>query len=540
MRTKISPLMLLGALFLIALAGCSSGVPGLSSGPRTTLRIVSGSENETLEPILQDFAKNNNMDIQMTYKGSIDISMFIGSGSNDYDAVWPANSLWITLGDTQHRVKDEQSIMRSPVVLGIKKSLAQQFGWIGKDVRVQDILQATQQNQIRLLMTNGTQSNSGASAYFGFLYAFAGSPDVLTSANLNDANVRDQVRAILSKVNRSSQSSGFLRNFFLKNYDQYDAMFNYESLVIEMNQSLAQEGKEPLYVIYPTNGLAIADSPLAFINSGDAQKEQAFLKLQQYMLSDAVQKQILAKGRRTGLVGLTPDQVDKGVFNPNWGIDVSRVLSPIKFPAPAVIQEALDLYQTALRKPSFTVYALDFSGSMGGNGGEQQLKEAMRTLLDQQTAQQYLLQAAPDDVNIVLTFNSDVINRADVNDWTVRGNNPTALSNLLGKIEGASPGGNTNIYAPVALAFDLMKQQGTAGHFPAVILMTDGQSNHGSMDEINAALDRDDAEGIPVFAITFGDASTDQLKEITDLTNGAIYDGTKDLVTAFRNAKGNN
>jgi Ca-activated chloride channel family protein len=45
---------------------------------------------------------------------------------------------------------------------------------------------------------------------------------------------------------------------------------------------------------------------------------------------------------------------------------------------------------------------------------------------------------------------------------------------------------------------------------------------------------------IPVFAIKFGDASDAQLKDITDLTRSSLFDGTKDLVTAFRKAKGYN
>ena len=45
-----------------------------------------------------------------------------------------------------------------------------------------------------------------------------------------------------------------------------------------------------------------------------------------------------------------------------------RVLSPIMLPSGEVIREALRLYQTAFRKPSLTVYVLDFSGSMEGEG----------------------------------------------------------------------------------------------------------------------------------------------------------------------------
>lgn len=528
-------LFLLIGLALLSLAGCSA-LPGTE---KTTLRIVSGSENETLEPIVKRFADQNGLDIKMSYKGSVDISMILESDAPEYDAVWPANSLWITLGDTNHRVKNSESIMRSPVVLGVKKSVAQKLGWIGKDVTVQDILKAAESDQLRLMMTSATQSNSGASAYFGFLNAFADNPDVLSADNLQNPNIRAQVKRILSKVDRSSESSGWLRDLFLREYARYDAMFNYEALIIEMNQALVQRGDEPLYVVYPVNGLAIADSPLAYVNQGDEKKQEAFLKLQQYLLSDAVQQEILGKGRRTGLIGLAPEKADRAVFNPDWGVDVNRVLSPIRFPSAPVIREALDLYQSSLRKPSFTVYALDYSGSMSGEG-ETQLKQAMQTLLDQQRARQYLLQASPDDVTIVLLFNGGVINANDVSSWMVRGNDPQALNALLGRIQNFKPGGDTNIYSPVALGLEQMKAQGIVEHFPAIILMTDGQSNRGSIDEIQNAIAGTGLNNVPVYAITFGDASVDQLNRVTELTGGRVYDGTKDLVTAFRKAKGNN
>lgn len=38
-------------------------------------------------------------------------------------------------------------------------------------------------------------------------------------------------------------------------------MVNYECLVIQANQELEAQGREPLYVVYPTDGLTIADSP---------------------------------------------------------------------------------------------------------------------------------------------------------------------------------------------------------------------------------------------------------------------------------------
>jgi Ca-activated chloride channel family protein len=305
------------------------------------------------------------------------------------------------MGDEQHHiVKYSESIMRSPVVLGVKKSIAEQLGWIGRDVFVDDILKAAESADFQMMMTSATQSNSGASAYLAFLYAFAGSPDVLTSEHLQDPQVTESIKRILGSVDRSSGSSGWLKDLCLQQYEECDAMVNYEAVIIEADKQLVSLGREPLYAIYPKDGLAIADSPLGFINQGDAEKEKAFLELQAYLLSEPVQQDILRMGRRTGLVGMNVSNADPSVFNPDWGIDVTRSIVPITFPSVQVIREALVLYQTAFRKPSFTIYCLDFSGSMDGEG-ERQLTTAMRMLLDQETASQYLLQGTPDDITVV-------------------------------------------------------------------------------------------------------------------------------------------
>ena len=86
----------------------------------------------------------------------------------------------------------------------------------------------------------------------------------------------------------------------------------------------------------------------------------------------------------------------------------------------------------------------------------------------------------------------------------------------------------------------MIRKNGIGNTFPAVILMTDGLSNTGeNLQDLNKYI-QDTGFSVPVFAITFGDASEDQLKPIVNLTSGQIFDGRKDLVSAFRKAKGNN
>src|SRR5262249_13616186 len=161
--------------------------------------------------------------------------------------------------------------------------------------------------------------------------------------------------------------------------------------------------------VYPVDGLAIADSPFAYVDNKDAAKPAIFKKLQGFLLSQPVQQEMIAQGRRVGPVGSEMKTASAATFNPDWGISLDRFINPIRYPKAEVIQEALDLYQTAFRKPSFTIYCLDFSGSMQGER-EANLKTAMRMILDQDQARKNMLQASRSDVTVVITFSDHILN----------------------------------------------------------------------------------------------------------------------------------
>jgi Ca-activated chloride channel family protein len=208
------------SLLSVAMGGCGSGIAPVSEG--RTLTIISGSENETLEPLIQEWAKKNNAQIEMTFLGSVDISRMLQTGAIAYDAVWPANALWLAFGDEQNIVQHEQSIMRSPVVFAVKRSTANRLGWINAEVTMQDILVAAQSGDVRFMMTSATQSNSGSSFYFAALTAFAAQGDVITAESLADPQVQTLISNFLGTVDRSSGSSGWLKDLFLRTYDLYD------------------------------------------------------------------------------------------------------------------------------------------------------------------------------------------------------------------------------------------------------------------------------------------------------------------------------
>lgn len=496
--------------------------------PGGQIRILSGSENQELETIIQECSEATGVEIQMEYKGSVDIMRELENGATDYDAVWPASSIWVSMGDTRHLIKHSQSISMTPVVFGIRESLAEKLGFVGEKVSVNDILTAIRDGEMSFCMTSATQSNSGGSAYIGFLYALLGKQEGLTSEDLQKPDLQADIRELLSGVERSSGSSDWLKDMFLEG--DYDAMVNYECLIIDANQQLEEEGKEPLYVVYPYDGLSIADSPLGYVDHGDAEKEEAFLAVQEYLLSDKAQAEIEATGRRINAGGVSKENQD--VFNSDWGIDTERILSPIQMPEAAVLTEALNVYQTSFKKPSLNIYCLDFSGSMSGTG-EEQLKEAMAQILLQENARKNFLQANAGEVNEVVFFDDTILDVQAAAD-----DSDEALAELNQKVADFQIAGGTDIYRAAAEALEIASGYDLTNYTPAIILMTDGRSNYNysNFEEVWNRYEED----IPIFSITFGDADPSQLEELAKISGGRVFDGTKDLTAAFRSVKGYN
>lgn len=496
--------------------------------PGGRIRILSGSENQELEDIINACSEATGVDIQMEYKGSVDIMRELENGAPDYDAVWPASSIWVSMGDTGHLIKHSQSISMTPVVFGIRESLAEKLGFVGEKVSVNDILTAIRDGEMSFCMTSATQSNSGASAYIGFLYALLGKQEGLTAEDLQKPDLQADIRELLSGVERSSGSSDWLKDMFLEG--DYDAMVNYECLIIDANQQLEEEGKEPLYVVYPYDGLSIADSPLGYVDHGDEEKEEAFLAVQEYFLSDKAQEEIEATGRRISANGVSEENRD--VFDSNWGIDTERILSPIQMPEATVLTEALNVYQTRFKKPSLNIYCLDFSGSMAGTG-EQQLKEAMAQILLQENARKNFLQANAGEVNEVVFFDDTILDVQAAAD-----DSDEALAELNQKVADFQIAGGTDIYRAAAEALEIASGYDLTNYTPAIILMTDGRSNYNysNFEEVWNRYEED----IPIFSITFGDADPGQLEELAKISGGRVFDGTKDLTAAFRSVKGYN
>lgn len=508
----------------------ASNVPSPSitgnSIAHTNFRMIISSENEDLGELLQRFAKEKDVNLDIEYAGTLDIMEKLNSGES-FDAVWASNSIWLYMLENVS-TSNSKSTSINPVVFAIRKSKAENLGFTNRDIYTSDIVDAIRNGDLTFSMPNPTQTNTGATAYLGLLSTLAGNPEVLTETNLQDENLKEELVTLFSGLERSSGSEAFLEEMFLNG--SYDAVVTYEFSIININKELTAKGEEPLYVLYPIDGVSISDSPLAYINNKDDAKKEFFTELQEYILSDEGQAELASRGRRTWYGGINSN-ADKTVFNPNWGINTEKYIVPVKYPSTAIIKKALGMYQTEFRKPIHTVFCLDYSGSMYPDGYEQ-LTNAMSYILDESKASENLLQFASKDKISVIPFSGRILD-----EWNT--DNGLETDFLINSILSLQPTGATNIYDSSIRALEILENEDSSTYNLSVVLMTDGMSNMGSYVNL-ARRYRERGKDIPIYSIMFGDAYEQDLTQIADLTNAKVFDGRLDLLKAFKEVRGYN
>ena len=493
-------------------------------------RIISSTSTAKLDDEIIKYGQENGIDIEIEHYGDLEIVDILNEDSSTYDAVWISNSIWLYMLDNSYLVTDSKSIVINPVVMGIEKSQAEALGFINKDVYNKDLLNAIKDGKLKYIMSSVTKTNTGATAYLSFLNNMAGSPEVLTESMLENEQLKEDLKAFFKGVQRVSGDEEYLSEMFLNG--DYNAMINYENALIEINQKLISQGKEPLYLVYPIDGVAINDMPFAYLSndSTNIKNREDFLKIQSYLRSDKMINEMKTLGYRSWYGGIS-ENVDTKIFNKDWGIDTTKYLNDMKYPSKNVITKALNLYIEALRKPTHVVFCLDISGSMYGEGLDE-LQEAMYYVRDPIEAGKDNLQFSEKDKITLITF-SDKVEKI----YTTRFGNETYES--INDVRSLYTTGGTNIYSPTVEALKVLKTTNSDEYTKTVILMTDGESNTGSYYEVSDYY-KSNKETTPIYSITFGNSNEDQLEKLAKLSNGKVFDGKKGLKRAFSEVRSYN
>ena len=517
------------ALAAFSLAGCASRGPSGAQAPVNanapdTLVVIAGSELKDLEPYLGQIKDKTGVTLALQYSGTLAGIDRINAGES-FDAAWFSQAKYLVMSDTAHRVKAQDKIMLSPVILGVKQSKAKALGWTDNpNVTWKDIADKAGAGEFRYAMTNPASSNSGFSAVIGVAAAIAGTSDALRVSDVDMAKLNNFFKG----QRLTSGSSGWLIDAYVRDQDRLDGIVNYEANLITLNNS--GQLKEPLALIYPKEGIITADYPLILLNES---KRDAYDKVTTYLKSAEFQRIIMDKTFRRPV---NPDVALSSVFP-------KRLIIELPFPSSlATVNAILLRYLNVNRVPAHSFFVLDVSGSMEGEriAG---LQRALHTLAgdDHSLTGQFARFQNREKITLI-TFNGDV--HEPVTYEMSSETDPKTLAAVSQFADSMRAGGSTAIFDAIERAEALAQAaRGTEGpRYYSIVLMTDGENNTG--DDFDAFKRKYDAlppdeQAIRVFPILFGEGSSEQLDQLAALTGGRVFDArSTPLSVVFKEIRG--
>lgn len=506
-------LLVLLLVMLLIVPGVVAEAKNNSVRNADSFRLLTTPENELIVKYAEEYCTSQKIRLDVTYMGDIDAINELGAASDQYDAVWLSNSMWMYRLDSSVSVTDSKSTGIVPVVVGIRPEL------YSESIKtIDDLMQLDGTFGIPSI----TRSDAGASSYLGIYYAISGSPRMLTMDLALDEEIRARVNTYIKDYSEIYSTYEDLEKLVNEGHNSY--YFGYESDFIRLNT----EHGEQLKLVYLEDGIPLADKPFAYVDNKNSDKKEIFLKLQTHLLKNDTQREMCDDGIRTGYGGQVP-YAKSSVFNKEWGIDTQKYLYPINYPSMEVTTELLNFYTAQVSRPANYIFCLDFSGSMEGAGHRDVIK-AMTTLFDESISSRYFIQMKPEDKVTIILFNQTAT-EGSVMAYEVFPQIPQLLSEI-------APVGGTNIYAALDMAMTYVLPESSA-YSNYVVLLTDGESDdknkHLFVNKYNQ-LD----EKFPIYSITMGQANEKQLKELADLSNGQVFNGKRDLVGAFKTLRGYN
>jgi Ca-activated chloride channel family protein len=508
-------------LFVIA-ALVLSGCDGIKSEP---LKVLAGSELQDMEPLLGDIESKTGIKLQMAYSGTLDGAEKLIAGEPT-DLAWFSHGKYISLvqGD-KNRILAQEKIMLSPVVLGVKESVAKAWGWVDNpNVTWRDIAAKSAAGELRFAMADPAASNSGFTALVGVAQALSGGSDALTAKDIDQA----QLGGFFKGQQLSAGSSGWLTDAFVKEQARLNGIINYESVLMALNRD--QRLDERLVLIYPKEGIITADYPLMLING---EKREAYNKLVAYLTSPEFQQKMMEQTLRRPVI---PQVKLAAEF-------ATPLLVELAFPSDlAAIDKLLFAFEDKHRRPSHAFFVLDVSGSMVGDR-IQSLQTALKNLTGQdQTLSGRFSRFRSRETLTFIPFDHQVYpaQTFTINDSGSQSADMQAVRQFADSLK---PLGSTGIYQALQTAYRMATEarRKEPDRFYSIVLMTDGENNAGISEQefaqYIAALPAQD-QGIKTFTILFGEANQNAMKQLADITGGSTFDGRKSLGQAFKAIRG--
>ena len=509
--------ILIGITLLLLLSACGA--------KKETLTVLAGSELKDLQPMLMDINKCANTELQFEFTGTLNGAEKLAQGAQ-YDLAWFSHGKYISLlKQSGNRIVAQDKIMLSPVVMGVKKNKAQQFGWnINESISWRDIAEKASTGELRYAMTNPASSNSGFTTLVGVASALSADQRTFDLADIDNEAMKDFFKGQVV----TAGSSGWLAETYVKQQDKLDAIINYESVLMQLNNS--GQLKDQLELIYPDEGIITADYPIMLLN---AEKKAAYTELVDCLRSVDTQEKLMTLTQRRPAI---PQVKVSSEFS-------KKLLVELPFPGTLdQIDKLLFSYLDEHRKPSHTFFVLDVSASMNRDERIDRLKTSLSDLtgLDNSITGQFARFRSRETVTMI-PFNDRVKNSVSfqINNGS---KDDKSMRDLRLYINNLNADGGTAIYSALNQAYEELDKayQLDRNKFYSIVLLTDGANRNGI--DINAFVNNyrgSDTAAAKTFPILFGNSDDEKMNYLSEVTGGRTFDAKKSsLNDIFKTIRG--
>lgn len=552
----MSPLIFLGwrraalALLPLALLACgkedaapkSPSPDAMATAP--VFKVLATSDLRDAQPLEEMVAKATGVKLKFSFGGTMESTEAVLTGKTDAHAAWFANAKYL-LSDPQGqgRVKLQEKIMLSPIVVGINESAAKKLGWddpaVAAKVTWKTITEASRDGKLRYALSNPATSNQGFMALMAVVAAASNKAEALSAADVD----RGAIANFLKGYKLPGDNSTYLSEKFLEQQgnqnNQLNAFINYESWLLSLNNG--GKLREKLTLVYPHEGVSTADYPLMLLNDTrreDYQKVTAYLKGSEAQTWLA--KQTLRRPINREVATAQADLFPKGEMMVELPFSPNRELA----------DGLIDAYLNEFRRPIASTFVLDTSGSMNGAGRRAQLIEAIHyiaggdssltgrlaKLTNRERVWMLPFAGRPGDI----TAFEVPAGRTQAKGVQVQQDSEAkqqVLATVRDYADGLQMTGGTALYDTVlaALRHTLEERKKSPQYQYSVVAFTDGENTEGrNLAAFKAAYAQmpEDVRAIPVFMVLFGEAKESDLKDMVQTTGGRVFDARKTALYA--------
>jgi Ca-activated chloride channel family protein len=520
-------------------------VPAVVAEPFT---VLATSDLKDAQPLEQMVEQATGVALRFRFGGTMESTEAVQTGKAQADAAWFANAKYL-LSDPQGqaRVKLQEKIMLSPVVVGVSESQARALGWDQPEAAAKVtwgvIAKAAQSGQLKYALSNPATSNQGFMALMGVVASVAQKSEALTAADVD----RAAISGFIKGYKLVGDNSSYLSDKFIEQQGpRVNAFINYESWLLSLNQS--GQLREKLTLIYPHEGVATADYPLMLLNDA---KREAYQKVVTYLKGDAAQTW-LARTTLRRPVNAEVAKAQSALF-PQGSLLVELPFSTDR----ALADGLINAYLNEFRTPIASTFVLDVSGSMNQGGRRQQLVESLQYIAGEDASltgriarltsrEKVWMLPFSESVYPPVYFELPGLKPGTGKGLTLQadaGDKQKVLGQVRDFADSLQMTGGTALYDAVLQALVNMnaERQKNPGYQYSVVAFTDGENNKGrSLAEFKQAYASlpEDVRAIPVFMVLFGEANEAALKDLVATTGGRMFDARKaSLYSVFKDIR---